>query len=492
MRDAEVDAQVAVRNAGWLALQRGIHIIGALLFAVLVPRLMGPETYGRYALITSIAFWFAIFSGLSAAQTMGRFVPQLKLQEGTASVQKLLGNLLAVRMTNGLFAAAAYLLLTALWFQELDLVVLGLIAASVFVRSGHKLVFALFLGLNRAARWGMSEIIHRWGSLAFVIPGFYLGGLRGACLALLLTELIVFAIGIKWAGPYFSWSQLRFDRDYVAPYLKFGAMFFASNLVLAASQRTGEIMIRLLAGDYVQVGHFGVAYRIYLTVSQAVWQLAMSFAPLLMIMLVEGRIEELKQWIERLLKWMAFGGVIAVYGALLLAEDFVPRVLGEDYRPVAANLLPLTIALLTLAITSMGRVLALSYNRPGVAFGAATIQLTVFWAVGAPLVASLGSLAGCIAALAASALNAAYYTWLMRRSLDYSLKGWAKAIALGLLFAPLVWMRASWAVNLALYAAFMLGYVGLLLALKMITPGELTAMWRAFKPARLGAGPEAA
>ncbi|MGD2147356.1 MAG: hypothetical protein PVH41_11740, partial [Anaerolineae bacterium] len=58
------EAQATVRNAGMLLVQRVGFVVGALALVVLVPRLMGPDAYGRYALITSLAFWFVLSGSL--------------------------------------------------------------------------------------------------------------------------------------------------------------------------------------------------------------------------------------------------------------------------------------------------------------------------------------------------------------------------------------------------------------------------------------------
>ena len=42
---------------GWLP-SGGFPVVGAAVFPVLVPRLMGPAVYGRDALLTSVSMWF--------------------------------------------------------------------------------------------------------------------------------------------------------------------------------------------------------------------------------------------------------------------------------------------------------------------------------------------------------------------------------------------------------------------------------------------------
>ncbi len=462
--------------------QRGLNITGGLFIALFVPRLMGPDIFGRYALITSLSMWFVIFSSLSSAQVMSRFVPQFILAKDTAGIQKFLGNLLAARLTNGLMAGVMYLLFTALWFRELDTLMLVFVAIGVCVQSCDKLLFAFFLGLNQAARWGMGELLRQWSSLLFLVPGFYFGGLRGACLGLMLAELLTLLVGIYWAAPYLSWSNLRLDLGYLSPYLRFSLSFFASNLLLTISLLSGELLVRIASGDYVQVGYFGLAYKAYLVGGQAFWQPTMAFAPLLSSLLTQDKPDEIKRWIERLLKCMAVLGVVATFGALRLGHNLVPLVFGSAYLPVADNLWPLMLALLPLALSSVARLLALTYDRPGIALQAAVLQIAGFWGIGLPLIAWKGSFAACLTVLAVAVLYGGYFTWRMRSVVGYSLRQWALAILPGMLFLPLLWLRSSWQVNVALFAVFIVGYVGLLFALKIVTSSELKSMRRALRP----------
>jgi O-antigen/teichoic acid export membrane protein len=476
------EAQITVRNIGLLIVQRGANVAGGMLIALLIPRLMGPDTFGRYSLMTSLSTWFVIFSSLSSAQVMSRFVPQMVLAKDTAGIRKFLGNLLTARLTNGLLAAAAYLLFTALWFHELDSLALVFIAISVCVQTTGKLLFAFFLGLNQAARWGMGEILRQWLTVIFLIPGFYFGGLRGACLGLMLTELLVVLVGIWWAAPYLSWSNLRFDRHYLSPYLRFSLSFFASNLLLTVSMLSGELLVRIASGDYTQVGYFGLAYKGYLVAGQVFWQPSMAFAPLLSSLLTQDKTEEIKRWMERLLKCTAIIGVIATFGALLLGHNLVPLVFGKAYLSVADNLWPLMLALLPLALSNVARLLALTYDRPGIAVQAAAIQIIVFWSVGLPLIAWKGSFAGCLAVLIATVLYGGYFSWRMRGVVGYSLRQWGLAILPGVLFLPLIWLRSSLWGNVALFSVFIIGYVGLLFAFRIVTTSELARMRQALRP----------
>lgn len=468
-----------IRNAGLLLAQRVAFVASALLFAVLVPRLMGPDLYGRYTLTTSLAFWFVLFSGLGSNQVTARYAPQFVLEGDRQGLQQLFGSLVIVRLLSGALAAGLYLLLTILWLSDLDVWVLVILGGAVLVRAVHDLLFWLFVGLDQAARWGMGHLGRQWLLLAFLIAGFHWAGLRGACWGVLLTELVVLFIGIAWVRSHLGWSGFSLDVRRLTPYLRFGLMNFASIIAFSAFTRSGEAMTRALTGDYRQVAYFGLAYGIYLTADQVMSQMSMASVPLCISLLVKGDTRGLRQWVERLLKGLTVGGVLVVLGVLLLGDDVVPIVLGSDYKPVALDLMVLVPILLTEVLGYVAYVLTLTYEQPKVALTAGLFRLALFWGLGTPLVAWQGSLGTCVAVLLASAAYAAYFTWCISRIQVYSLRGWALAIGLGIPFVPLACLHSSFAVNAAVYGAVVVAYVGLLLAFRVFTPGELARLWQA-------------
>jgi len=81
--------------------------------------------------------------------------------------------------------------------------------------------------------------------------------------------------------------------------------------------------------------------------------------------------------------------------------------------------------------------------------------------------------------LATWVLYAAYLTWRMRSVLPYSLREGAQVLGLGLLFLPLVLLRASWVVNVSLYGLFIAGYSAILVATQVVTRSELAELRQA-------------
>ncbi|MBN1318587.1 MAG: oligosaccharide flippase family protein [Anaerolineales bacterium] len=477
-----IEAQNTVRNAGMLVVQWGVQMGGALLTAVIVPRMMGPEIYGQYSLVTSLSIWFVLFSELGLTQVLGRFGSHFAQNQRLKPFFELL---LTVRFLSGAGVAGLYLIITLLWLQDIDPNVLAFLAAVVWMRAVADLFFSLFLGANRSARWGMGQIIRGWVTLVFLPAGFYLGGLSGAAVGLLLAEFVVLALGVRWAWPYLGRPGLRFDFNSVLPQLRFGLVLFGGNLVLAAFRRSGEAIVRIAAADYVEVGYFGLAYHIAMTAATAVPQLTLSFSPLFSSWLEEGDESRVRHWIEVLVKSFAILGVLFIFAILFLGYDLVPFVLGPNYDPVAANLAPLAFSVLAMSISAVAQLLALVYDRPGTITAAAILRLVAFWVLGPVLVVWKQSLGGCIAALAAMVVYAVFLNWRMQRVAPFSLKKWVQAALLGGLFLPLLWLRSTWLINGFLFAISLVGYGGLIALFRIITREEIMGVWRLVRKSSL-------
>ena len=474
-------ARQALRNAGWLLAQRVLHLAGAALFAILVPRMLGPSAFGRYALLVSVSVWFSLASGLGVVSILTRSVPGLVGAGDQLGLRRLASSLMALRAATAAFSAAGYLLVVTGMLGEPDLVAAAFVAGAVFCRAVGDLGFALFLGLNDAARWGIGDLARRWCAVVLVPAGFLAAGLRGACGGLLAGEVLVLGLSLWWARPYLGRAFLDFSRRHLAPILRVGSLFWAGNLLVALTQRTGETLVRVATGRFDEVGYYGAAYAMYLTAAQALWQIVVALAPHLVAQLEAGRRDTVALWLERLLAYAVAASVLSLAGGALLGQDLVRLLLGRQYEPVAVDLLPLLVALVAATVGSVGRLLALALDRPRVIIGAAGFELAAFWVLGFPLAQRLGSLGACLAMVPASALYAWIVTARVRAELPYSLLPARRALAAAVVFVPLVFLRGSWALNALLFALGATAYVLMLAWAGVISRAEFARLRRALE-----------
>jgi O-antigen/teichoic acid export membrane protein len=481
----ERPGRAALRNAGLLLVQRAGLVVAGLGFAAVIPRLLGPDVYGRYALVAALAVVFAACSTLGVNEIVGRHGAVLVAGRDQAGLRRLFGSLLALRLGSGLLAAVAFALLTIPWLRDLDRVALAAAALAVVARGIWLALFALFLGLNQAARWGAGELINRWAVLVLVPLGALATGFRGACVGLLLSEVIVLAAGLWWTRPFLSLR--RPDRAYLTPYLRFGLAFFGSNLLGIAFQGSGEALVRGITGDYAQVSYFGVANGAFLTGVAAIQQLSLAFVAALVMLRQEGKAAMVDDAARRLVTWLTTGSVAVVLAAVLVAPDLIPAVVGRAYRPVAANLIPMTLTLVVQSLASGAGVILLAHDRGRAVLGGSALRLAAFWTLGPLLIWSQGSLGACTAVLVATALQAAYLGWRVRGQMPRALRAWIVTVALGAPFVGLVWLRSGAWTNAGLWLAASAAYLAALAVARVITREELAAMWSALGLSRPGA-----
>ena len=471
----KTEDQHTIRSTGWLLVQRAVVVIGALLFALIMPRMMGPVTYGKYALLNYFAIWLTLLGTMGSTYVILRYTPQFALKGTGPDVQNFLGALCSFRLVSGGFAALLCLAACRLWLPEIPPAAVILLAAVVFLRPQARLFFGILLAVNRPARWGMTHVLRGWGSLLFVPPLYLLAGLGGACAGLLLCEVFLLAIGVCWAGRYVRKPVWRWRH--ITPYLGFGLTFFWTDLLSTGSAASGTIMVRMFTGNYSEVGFFGLAQAIFGLLLLSVLLLVTSAAPRLNALRIRGDTAGIKRQAERLLEILSAVSMLLFLAALLLGHHFVPPVLGAQYRPVAVNLVVMMAALVPLVLCSVGRVLCMVCERPGIAFSAECLRLALYWSIGCLLIPRLHSVGASIATTAGSVVMATWLTVRTRREIPYRLGNWLRIVLLGVLFMPLAFLAGNvvWAVGLFVLTG--VSYTGALFALRILSWAELREVW---------------
>jgi O-antigen/teichoic acid export membrane protein len=474
----------AVHNAGWLIALRALQVAGGLLFAAVVPRLMGPYGYGQVALLVSFSVLANMLANFGFTEVLGREVPRFIQAGDQLGLTALFGRLMAVRVSASVLTAAMYLGVASVWLRDLDWLAPALLSVAIVVRAPGTLCFSLQLGLNRAARWGVAEITRQWGNMLLMLPGYLLGGLRGAALGVLLLEVVVTVIGAVGVRSYLRWSTLRMELKTMSPFLRIGIFFYAGDLISAAFERSGELLLRSLLGDYAQIGFFRVAYSAYVTGASAIPRIALAFAPLLTTLLLAGDHVALRIWYERLGKWLVVGSMMALLGTFVAGKGMVPLVLGRVYEPVTPSLIALMAGLLALSVTSVANLAALTHGRTSIVMFASAARLITFWLLGPALVGRFGSLGACLAVVGALFVQALLTSLVVQRRAHYSLRGSLGAVLLGALFLPLGLLRGSLPASIGLLLLALAGYGLLLYLFRLITPAELSAIRGVLRRAR--------
>jgi O-antigen/teichoic acid export membrane protein len=448
------ESRRTVRQVALLAAQRLVQIAAGALYMALIPRVMGPDTYGRFSTLQSISLWFSMLSGLGAVSMMTRFVPEFLQRDDLPGLRKLCGSLFTLRLGSATAGGLINFVLVPLWLNDLGWLPVALVSATIALRVAAGLPYSLLLGLNLASRWGAAEMLRRVLLFPLTYGGFLAAGLAGACAAPLVVEFLVLLLGLWWTRGYIDPPRLPLDRGFLTPYVAFSAVFFVSNLFIMAFQQGGTPLVRLIAGNYAEAGFYSIAFSAYLAGSATLWKLISGFGALFSSLHLQGRTRELAAWTSRLLTGLALAGVSATALLYTCADLVVARLLGESYRSVAGLLWPLGLAGILAGPATLTRVLTVSFNLGRASNIGAAAQLVGFGLLGWLLIPSHGSLGACWAVVGSSAVYSTYTTARVKKCLDFEVRPWLECVAWGILFSPLVWAwSAPGPVRLAAFLA---------------------------------------
>jgi O-antigen/teichoic acid export membrane protein len=471
-----------VRRVAGLALLNGANALAALAFALCLPRWLGPDDYGRLALVMALIVWFTMAGSLGLRSAFARLLPQWLAER--QDPRPVLAGLLTLRLGAGLAGATAFLALSVVWLHDLPAAVLGLAAATVLLQSITTYVYGLLLGWNEPLRWCAEQVLRGWIGLALIVPGYRWGGLVGALGAVALAELFTAAVGLAWAGRRLPAPASRPDLALLAPWLRFGLLVFGSEILPATLPRLGPALVRAVSGEYREVSFFTLAMSVFAIANTFLLKQSTAMVAELTQLRLAARSRELATSVEGLLKWLGLGTVVAWLAALSLADTLAPWVLGDAYRSVGLCFQPLAIALVLAPVARAGRVVMLVFDRPMWATYAAALALGAF-AVLAPVgVAWCGALGGTLAVLVAAGVEAAFLAARTRRLVPgLSFRAWGRMVAAGAAVSVL----ALWPGGGAVWHGCRLGIalaalLGLTLGLRWITLPELAAaarsLWR--------------
>jgi O-antigen/teichoic acid export membrane protein len=369
-----VTGRPLVRALSALSLHKLGQITGALVFAILIPRSLGPELFGQLSFVLALSLLLHMVGDLGGLDIMGRFVPGWA-QEGAAGrgrIGGLVWQLTWVRFGLGVLITLALVgggHRLAPWLGPDRGALVGL---GVALRLLSWAPYHLSFGLNRMGRWAVELSWRQWA----MIPCLLIGrrwGLDGLLVGLLVAEAVFVAPGVFWLRPY--GRPLRPDGSALWPYLRFGLGFFLANVLVVLLYRSGPVLLEVLTRDTVAVGYFGLALSLYMLLITIIGQYLTAFVPTLALLVTRGQMAEARRRLEQVIHHgtLVMGGLLIGLG--LLIGPLAPLLFGADFGPVGRLFLWLSLALPLQPLVSAGRGAAAAFGQPRVALLAMTIGL---------------------------------------------------------------------------------------------------------------------
>lgn len=364
----------AIRSLSAVSMHKIVQVAGLLVTVALVPRLFGAEDYGRFAFVLSLSYLGQVLGDFGTLDVMGHFVPALAPNEAGQLYMRTLAFKLAAGLLGGAVTGGAALALGQ-WMRW-DWALLAGLGVTLHIVAWVPFQFSL--GLNRVGVWMAEQAWRQWVLLILLLALLPPLGLGGALLAVVLMEIVFCGLGLWWARDYWQRAELRFDRVYLWPYLRFGSGFFLANLVTVTLYRSGPVLVETLTGRPTQTGYFNLAIGLFLMAYVTLSQFAQSLIPTLSGLRATGQAAQMRRWLRSFVRYSWPVGWLGTVTIWLVADRGVLLVFGAEFAPAAAALKWISLGLPVAALLWAGNMVATVTGQGRVKFGASLVALLTF------------------------------------------------------------------------------------------------------------------
>ena len=375
-----------------------------LLLATMVPRVLGPEVYGLFAVALTVVTLGSVAMTLGGPTLLARYVPAVEPAERMALARELTTRLARGRAAQLLVLVLLVGVLVASDPERFPVLVTALVLTSLALNVAATLALQLELGLGHTLAWSMRYPLQNAVLVASVLVLHDRWGATGAVVAILLSALTAFALGVLAARPVL---QLRVPSVPLPEgALRFGVVAATGGALSQAAHRGGIIAVALLAGSAAQIGYAALAIGVALAATYAVVQLFTVSLPEL-----AKRDAADSAAGEAVLRRLA-GGLVGVLlpvtlGVALTLDPLVPLLFGPSYVAATAAFGP-ALALVVLApLTAMAPQVAALRLQPTATLYSALAGVLAVVVLAVATVPTWGALGATVATTAGAAVNAA-------------------------------------------------------------------------------------
>lgn len=377
-------------------------MVTLVVLATVVPRVLGPADYGRFAVPLTVVTIGSLAMTLGGPTLLARFVPTAPADRRPAVARALGLRLARGRAAQLVVLAGAAAVATVLAPAVFPPLLTLLVYLALTLNVAATLAIQVALGLGRTGAWSARYPLQNAVLIAAVLVLHPAAGVTGAVVAILVAAVAGAALGAVVVAPILASSGPPVDVP--AGAIRFGALQAGGAALVQFAHRGGVLAVALLAGSSVETGFAALAVGIALGATYAILQ---TFTVSLPQLAAGGEVRAAEAALRRLAGGLlAFLVPAALIGALLL-DPLVPALFGADYRDAVASFGPaLGVVVLAPLNAAAVQVAALRF-RPEAALVAGAVTAVTFVvtsAVAVPVWGAAGGTAATLAGVAAGAL----------------------------------------------------------------------------------------
>jgi O-antigen/teichoic acid export membrane protein len=268
----------------------------------------------------------------------GRFIPEYAARGDSRKVRAVFMHVLQTRVVAAALAAPFLYLLLRRSLPDASDLVLYASAGGFLAMTLSAPLYNVFFGLNRLGASMSRDAFAQFLLLGLLIAIGAAASLERAAIAVLVTQLVVLAIGVVLCRRFFTLERSVFDLPSLFVHARFGLTVFGANLLLRLPWRLGETALALGGVDVAQIAFFNVALSATSAFTRMLNNATTLQIPELSLREAAGDVAGRDRGLGIALRYLTVAACLFVLVVMALAPLAVERLLGEEYLGVLPNL----------------------------------------------------------------------------------------------------------------------------------------------------------
>lgn len=379
---------------------KAVEIVTLALLATVVPRALGPSDYGHFSVPLTVVTLGSLAMTLGGPTLMARYVPAAAPDRRLAIAKAIGARLARGRALQLAAIAGAAALLVAVDPETFSASDTAIVVFALALNVAATLALQIGLGLGRTGAWSFRYPLQNAVLVGAVLALHSSSGRDGAVLAIAVAAIAGAAFGAGIVVPLVRPTTPRVAVPVGA--IRFGVHQATGAALTQFSQRGSVLAVAVLATSATETGYAALATGIALGVTYAVLQ---TFTVALTHLADGDRdgVAQSEATLRRLAGWLLATIVPAAIVGVLVLDDVVPVLFGDDYVGAVDAFGP-ALALVVLApLYSLGVQTAALRLRPEVASASGAAAACAFVVVALLAVPAWDAAGGTVASLAGGA-----------------------------------------------------------------------------------------
>ena len=458
-----------------VALLKGAQVVAGILFTVLVPRLMGPNLYGQFAVIISVFTLWRMSCTIGGRYIFGRFIPEYSSRGDSDRIREVFMHVLGARAIVVLVAAPLlfFFLRRVLPMASTTTLVASTLAFVVTMLAGP--MYNVYFGLNRLGMSMTNDPIGRFLLLGLLVLIGGTSNLEMASVALLLANCCVLLVGLVLARGLITFDRRVFDLKSIVEHVSFGLVVYSANLLLRVPWRLGESALALAKTDSAEIAFFSVAVSATVAFTRLLGSATTLLIPSMSLRQASGDYEGRDRSMGIALRYLEVAACLFVPFVVAAGPKLVSVLLGDSYLGVVPHMYVLSIAVLGIPVLRTAVAFSVVVGRVGLNVQLGLVAVVVFGVAALALIPKYGAI-GASVAVVASIMSSSIIGAMQIRKTGVLSEARVATQSMVAVASGAILLLGSFSLITAIGAAA--AYVGISLALKVIQPRELQQLLR--------------